>query len=160
MSHNAEFVRTIRPEGSGLYGSGGWQKIHVDLPLLLLLCAACAAGLFILQSASGENGFYVQRQAVFMAMGLVVMLVAAQFSPRFWRRWAFLPYLSGILLLIAVIFVGIGAKGAQRWLDLGVIRFQPSEILKIAGPLMIASYLGNRHLPPGFRHVAISVLLL
>ncbi|MGD9662154.1 MAG: rod shape-determining protein RodA [Porticoccaceae bacterium] len=160
MSHNAEFVRTIRPEGSGLYGSGGWQKIHVDLPLLLLLCAACAAGLFILQSASGENGFYVQRQAVFMAMGLVVMLVAAQFSPRFLQRWAFLPYLSGILLLIAVIFVGIGAKGAQRWLDLGVIRFQPSEILKIAGPLMIASYLGNRHLPPGFRHVAISVLLL
>lgn len=160
MNQQTEFVRSLRTQGSGLYGSSGWQKIHVDLPLLLLLLAACVVGLFVLLAASSDNLFYVERQAVFMGLGFVVMLTAAQFSPRFLERWAFIPYLLGVLLLIAVIFVGVGAKGAQRWLDLGVIRFQPSEILKIGGPLMIASYLGNRHLPPSFLQLLLSMGLL
>ncbi len=156
-----EFVRRMRPEGSGLYGSSdGWRRVHVDLPLLLLLVLLCGAGLFVLYSASGQSVSMVIRQATYMGLGLAVMLVVAQFSPRFMRRWAILPYIVGVLLLIAVDLVGVGAKGAQRWLDLGFMRFQPSEILKIACPLMIASYLGRQHLPPRFPHLCVALALL
>lgn len=157
-----EFVRRMRPDGFGLYGGSntGLRRVHVDLPLLLLLFLICGAGLFILYSASGQSADMVARQGAYMGLGLVVMLTAAQFSPRFMRRWAILPYVVGVLLLIAVDLVGVGAKGAQRWLDLGFMRFQPSEILKIACPLMIASYLGRQHLPPRFLHVCVAMLLL
>jgi rod shape determining protein RodA len=161
VSHSStEFVRIIRSEGSGLYGSGGWHRMHLDLPLLALLSLLCGLGLFVLMSASGQEKFYVERQAIFMGIGLVVMLVSAQLSPRFLQRWAFLPYLAGIGLLVAVIFVGAGAKGAQRWLDLGFFRFQPSEILKVAAPLMLASFLGSRDFPPRFHHLVAAILLL
>jgi rod shape determining protein RodA len=160
-SHTSrEFVRIMRPEGSGLYGSGGWQRFRVDLPLMLLLTILSGVGLFVLLSASGQDVHYVERQAVFMGIGLVVMLISAQFSPRFLQRWAFVPYLAGTVMLVAVIFFGVGAKGAQRWLDLGVFRFQPSEILKVAGPLMLASFLGNRQLPPSFGHLVTAMILL
>src|SRR5690606_6557485 len=157
---DSEFVRRMRPENFGVYGSRGWQRIHLDLPLLLLLLLCCGAGLFVLYGASGHDRHYVERQGVFMALGLVGMMVAAQFNPRFLVRWAVVPYVIGVLLLVAVEFVGTGAKGAQRWLDLGLFRFQPSEILKIACPLMLASYLGTRHLPPSFRQLAIALVIL
>ena len=156
----SEYVRRLRTEGSGLYGGSRWHRIHVDLPLLVLVLVTCGLGLFVLYSASGHNSHHVIRQAIFMGLGLVVMLVAAQVPPRFLRRWAVLPYGVGVLLLIAVVLVGVGAKGAQRWLDLGVIRFQPSEILKIACPLMLASFLGRQHLPPSFRHLLVALVVL
>ena len=158
--HQSEFVRRIQPEGSGVYGAGGWRSLHIDLPLLLLLAIACGAGLFVLYSASGHNTVYVERQAVFMGLGFIAMLVAAQFSPRFLKRWAFLPYLAGLGLLVAVVFVGTGAKGAQRWLDLGFFRFQPSEILKIASPLMVASFLAGRELPPRFLDMLVALVFM
>jgi len=156
----SEFVRRIQPEGSGVYGAGGWQRLHVDLPLLLLLLIACASGLFVLYSASGHNAGYVERQTIFMGLGFFAMLVAAQFSPRFLRRWAFLPYIAGLALLIAVVLVGTGAKGAQRWLDLGFFRFQPSEILKIASPLMLASFLSTRDIPPKLGDLLIALVIM
>jgi rod shape determining protein RodA len=156
----SEFVRRMRPDGSGLYGGSRWQRIHLDLPLLLLVLITCGLGLFVLYSAGGQDSHYVTRQAIFMGLGLVVMVVAAQVPPRFMQRWAVLPYGAGILLLIAVVLVGVGAKGAQRWLDLGFIRFQPSEILKIACPLMLASFLGRQHLPPSFKHLALALAVL
>jgi rod shape determining protein RodA len=157
----SDFVRRLDMGGSALYGERTrWQRIHVDLTLLLLLLALCAAGLFVLYSASGQSEYYVRRQAMWMGGGLVAMLFVAQLTPRFLERWAVLPYAVGVLLLVAVLWLGIEAKGAQRWLDLGVIRFQPSEILKLAGPLMLASYLSKRRLPPVFRHVFWSLVLL
>lgn len=159
-SQSSEFVRIMRPEGSGLYGGGSWRRFHIDVPLFLLLLVLAGVGLFVLMSASGQDVHYVKRQAVYMAIGLVVMLTAAQVNPRFLQRWAFIPYVVGTAMLVAVIFVGTGAKGAQRWLDLGVIRFQPSEILKFAAPLMLASYLGTRNLPPRFKHLVVSLVIL
>src|SRR5690606_17510354 len=111
-------------------------------------------------SASGDNTYYVTRQATFMGLGIVVMLAVAQLSPRLMKRWALPLYLGGILLLLAVELAGVGAKGAQRWLDLGFFRFQPSEILKIACPMMIASYLGRQHLPPNFKHLVCALLVV
>ncbi len=156
-----EYVRRLHTGASGIYSDrSGWQKIHVDIPLVLLLMALAAVGLVVLWSASGQSAYYVKRQGIFLGLGFLVMLTAAQFSPRILQRWAFIPYFTGILLLVAVLFHGADAKGAQRWLDLGFFRFQPSEILRVASPLMLASYLGRRHLPPSVKHMLIALLLI
>lgn len=156
-----EFVRRMDMPGSGLYGHRTpWQRIHLDLPLLLLVTTVCVSGLFVLYSAGGESQYYVRRQGMLMAGGFVAMLVAAQLTPRFLQRWYFLPYALGVVLLVAVLLVGVDSKGAQRWLDLGLFRFQPSEILKIAMPLALAGYLGHRVLPPVFKHVFWSLALM
>ena len=147
--------------GSAIYGAPNqWLKVHLDLPLLLLLVILSMTGLFVLYSASGQSAGYVNRQLIYYGLGLLVMLVTAQIPPRFLERWAFIPYVGGVLLLVGVLFFGIGAKGAQRWLELGGFRFQPSEILKIAVPLMLASYLAKRALPPNFKHVFFSLVFI
>jgi len=89
---------------------------------------------------------------------VLVLLVAAQFNPRFYLRWSPVLYVLGIGLLIAVLLVGVKVKGSQRWLDLpGLPRFQPSEIMKLAAPLMVAWYLNDRALPPRFKHLVVSL---
>jgi rod shape determining protein RodA len=89
------------------------------------------------------------------------MFVIAQIDMHSWRRWAPWLFVIGVLLLLAVPFVGSGAKGAQRWLDLpGLPRFQPSEMMKILVPLMLASYMANRHLPPSNKHLFFSLVFI
>ena len=149
-----DFVRQMDSGSSAFYGaSSHGYKINLDLPLLVLLMALAGAGLFILYSASGQSAYYVNRQLTYFGVGLLMMLVTAQVPPRFLERWAVMPYAGGVVLLVGVLFFGVGAKGAQRWLELGGFRFQPSEILKVAVPLMLASYLARRTLPPSFKHV-------
>lgn len=154
-----DFVRHLQQSGSGIYRKTRWQRLHLDLPLITLLLLLASGGLFVLYSASGQSEYYMRRQVISLIIGFGVMLTAAQVSPRFLRRWAIAPYTVGVVMLVAVIFFGTGAKGAQRWLELGAIRFQPSELLKIAVPLMLASYLSTRSLPPTFKHVVWALLL-
>lgn len=157
----SDFVRRMGSGGSAIYcGPSQWQRIHVDLPLLCLLAVLATAGLIVLYSAGGQNTAYVHRQLIHFGIGLLVMLVVAQVPLRLLDRWAWLPYLMGVLLLLGVLFFGVGAKGAQRWLEIGGFRFQPSEILKIAVPLMLASYLGKRGIPPQFKHVFFALLFI
>ncbi|MBB6522949.1 rod shape-determining protein RodA [Pseudoteredinibacter isoporae] len=139
---------------------GFWQRIHIDIPLLFGLLALTAYGLIVLYSASGETKFYVQRQAVFIALGYVAMFTAAQFKMSFLQRWSPWFYLGGVGLLALVLVMGSGAKGAQRWLSLGGFRFQPSEIIKLAVPMMVAAYLGARVLPPSFKHIVVSLMIV
>ncbi len=139
---------------------GFWQSIHIDIPLLFGLMALTAYGLIVLYSASGETKFYVQRQAVFIALGYVAMFTAAQFKMSFLHRWPPWFYLGGVGLLALVLVMGSGAKGAQRWLSLGGFRFQPSEVIKLAVPMMVASYLGARVLPPSFKHIVVSLMIV
>lgn len=156
-----DFERSLKEHGSSVYGEHkSWLALRVDFPLLFMLLLLMAIGISVLYSASGQDLSYVKRQSVFMGIGMVAMLVVAQFEPRFMRRWAFVVYIGGVGLLIAVVFVGVGAKGAQRWLDLGFFRFQPSEVLKVGVPLMLSSYLGQRVLPPRFKHVFVALLLI
>jgi rod shape determining protein RodA len=122
--------------------------LHLDGPLLLAVLAVCAAGLVVLFSAAGEDVGVFLRQAARVGLGLGVMVLTAQIPPRVWRALAPWLYALGVLLLVAVAIVGDIAMGAQRWLDLGVIRFQPSEIMKIAVPLACAWFLHDRPLPP------------
>ncbi len=153
--HRYDFVRQLNSPGGDRKRS---RAMHVDTPLLLLLLALCGIGLTVLYSASGESIFYVKRQATFMLFGLIVMIAFAQLKPRFWERWSLFIYTAGLLSLVLVLFFGVGAKGAQRWLDFGVTRFQPSELMKLAVPLMVSAYLSNRYLPPSFKHILAATL--
>lgn len=137
-----------------------WQRrALMDPPLTLLLLLTCVVGLLVLYSAGGKDPGLVVRQGVRLGVGLVIMLVLSRIPPAALRRWSGWAYLLGVVLLVAVALFGEG-KGAQRWLDLGVLRFQPSEILKLAVPMTLAAYLHNRVLPLSFRDFSICAVLL
>ncbi|TVP91594.1 MAG: rod shape-determining protein RodA [Pseudomonadaceae bacterium] len=138
-----------------------WQRIHVDPWLLLLLLVLATVATFVLYSASSRSMAMVYRQGAAFAVGLAMMLVIAQFQPRFMQRWVPLAYLAGVLLLVAVLIVGVQAKGAQRWLSIpGLMRFQPSELMKLAMPMMLAWYLGRHTLRPTLLQVMVSLLII
>ena len=111
-----DFVRRIHSPGGDRRGS---RSMHLDIPLLVILAVICLTGLFVLYSASGQSLYLVKRQAVFMLFGFIAMITVAQFPVRFWERWAIVFYIGGLLALVAVMFYGVGAKGAQRWLNSG-----------------------------------------
>ena len=135
------------------------QIIRIDPVLLFGLLMLTLAGLGILYSAGEQSAVLMQKQAIRLAIGFLVMLVVAQIPPQqlyLWTPWIFAV---GVVLLLMVFFAGEVGKGAQRWLKIGV-RFQPSEIMKLATPLMLAWYLSERPLPPGFRSLLISTGLV
>ncbi len=143
------------------------QRLHIDFPLLLGILVLCVIGLVVIYSAGGQDINLVYRQAVKLLIALVGMFVVAQLPPAEIARWSYKLYLVGIILLIVVIFYGDVGKGAQRWLDLKVFRFQPSELMKLSVPMMVAYYLSDKTLPPRFLRVlsvcamiAIPVLLI
>lgn len=137
------------------------ERFHIDGYLLLLLCIIATANLFILYSASGKNMELVNRQAGFFVMGCIFMLVIAQFDPRVMARWVLAPYVFGIILLIIVDINGHHAMGAQRWLNIpGVVRFQPSEFMKIIVPATLAWYISRHSLPASFKHIVVGVVIV
>jgi rod shape determining protein RodA len=137
------------------------EALHIDGPLLLAVLAVCVAGLVVLFSAAGEDVGVFLRQAARVGLAFGVLLVVAQVPPRVLRAASPWLYAVGVLLLVAVALVGDVAMGAQRWLDLGVIRFQPSEIMKIAVPLACAWLVHDRPLPPDLRTLmALTVAIL
>ncbi len=159
MSGN--FDRTLSREDVLRRRASLLQRLHIDGLLLVLLLVLAAGSLFILYSASGKSWDMVIKQATSFGIGLGVMLVIAQFEPRFMARWVPLGYLAVVGLLLAVEFVGYTAMGATRWINIpGVIRFQPSEFMKIIMPMTIAWYLSSRSLPPSIKHTAISLAMI
>ncbi|MCC6136544.1 MAG: rod shape-determining protein RodA [Candidatus Contendobacter sp.] len=133
--------------------------IHLDLPLLFGLLAVSGLGLVVLYSAGQQNQDLMIGQAIRLGLGFVIMLTLAQIPPRYFRFWSPWIYLAGIVLLLAVMVVGDISKGAQRWLDLGVVRFQPSEIMKLAVPMMMAWFFAEKQLPPRWPHLLGGALL-
>jgi len=152
--HSSRAQRTLTVSGRVL------AALHLDGPLLLAVLAVCAAGLVVLFSAAGEDLGVFLRQAARVGLGLGVLVTVAQIPPRVLRAVAPWLYSIGVLLLVAVALVGDIAMGAQRWLDLGFVRFQPSEIMKIAVPLACAWYLHDRPLPPDFRSLTVLAVAL
>lgn len=138
----------------------GWiQWPQLDIPLLLGLLLLMAFGLVVLYSASGESMDVVYRQGTRLGVGLVAMLVLSQVPPHILRIWTPWLYAIGVSLLLATWFAGVG-RGADRWLDLGLFRFQPSEIMKLAVPMMLARYLHPQRLPPAPTAVIVSCAIL
>ena len=136
------------------------DALRVDPVLILLLGLLSVFGVMLLYSASGSDISLMLRQITRLAMALLLLVTVANIPTRILKKVAIWLYLAGILLLLAVMFYGEVGKGAQRWLDLGFIRFQPSEILKLAVPMMVASYLADRNLPVGWKALTVSVILV
>jgi rod shape determining protein RodA len=127
----------------------GWQhRLHLDAPLLLALMAVSGLGLMVLYSAGGEDMDLLGRQLIRLAIAFATMFAVAQIPPRLLLRITPWVFAIGILLLLAVLIGGETSGGAQRWLNLYVIRFQPSEMMKLAVPMMVAWYLADARLPP------------
>jgi len=124
------------------------ERLHLDVVLLTPVLFIMTMGLFVLFSASDGDWDTVTRQIRNFVVGFGVLLVVAQVRLDTVQRWAPALYLAALLLLLLIPFFGVGAKGAQRWLSLGFIRFQPSEIMKIAMPLMVAAWVVRHTLPP------------
>ena len=129
--------------------------LHLDGALFTGLCLLAAIGLVIVFSASGGSSAMLQAQGFKLVLASVVLLMLAQVPVRLIRASAPWLYLIGLLLLLVVAAKGDVAMGARRWLDLGFIRFQPSEIMKIAMPLACAWYLHERPLPPTLMNIIV-----
>ena len=136
------------------------RRLHIDEPLLLGLLAIICFGLVVLYSASGQNLMVVRAQALRFALAIATMIVVANVNPRYLRLFAVPGWAVGVLLLIVVAVVGHVGKGAQRWLDLGFFRFQPSELMKLAVPLACAWYMHERPLPPTFKTLLLPMAFI
>lgn len=156
-----DFLRRLPESGHALRKRDRLQqRLHVDFILLILLLLLVLGGLVVLYSASGQSLATVKRQGIYLLLGLGVMLAAAQIPLHWMQRFAPWAYGGALILLVLVLVMGVGAKGAQRWLSVGGFRFQPAEIMKVAMPVLIAAYFGQRHLPPAFKHVFWSLVLI
>ncbi len=140
---------------------GSWAtRLHIDIPLLVLVLALSAFGLLMLYSATGESVAQIERQSIRLGLAFLLMIGVAQLPPAVLRQWSAPLYLFGLGLLVSVLLFGVQSKGAQRWLDLGLLRFQPSEMLKLALPMMVAWYLSLRPLPPRLLDVFLGIVLI
>ncbi len=136
------------------------QFLHIDPILLVGLLLLSAAGLGILYSAADGSAELVQRQIVRLSIAFAVMFVVAQIPQQTLYLWAPWFFAIGIILLIMVMVAGDVGKGAQRWLNLYVIRFQPSEMMKLVTPMMLAWYLCEKPFPPRISSLLISLALV
>ncbi len=161
MHNKTDFIRRLPDSGAHFSKSESMlRRVHIDLILLLLLVALTIFGLLALYSASGESLSMMKRQLVFYIIAYCAMFTVAQLDMKSLMRWSPWFYGIGIVLLILTYFFGVNAKGAQRWLSLGFIRFQPAEALKIAVPVAVAAYLSVRMLPPKFGQVLLGLLII
>lgn len=159
--NRTDFVRQMPGQSADLARRVSiWQRMHIDPILLLLLLALTVFGLLVLYSAGNQNSAILVRQGRFLLIAYIGMIVIAQFNVERVKRLAPLAYVVGILLLIAVPLVGVGAKGAQRWLSLGGFRFQPSEVMKLVVPMAAAWYFSSRALPPRFKYILVSLVMI
>jgi len=134
--------------------------LHIDGFLLTALVATMVFGLFLLYSASGQSFDRVLNQAVSMLVALIVMWALANLPPQHLMRIAWPSYVLGLLLLLSVALFGEISHGARRWLHIGVARIQPSELMKIAVPMMLAWYFEKRERSMRLSDFAIAAILL
>ncbi|MEY3464510.1 MAG: rod shape-determining protein RodA [Steroidobacteraceae bacterium] len=144
------FARTVSVLGT----------FKLDGPLITGLALIAIFGQVVLYSATGGDPQAIVRGSLRLAIGVALMLMLAQTRPGMLRRWTPVLYAVGLVLLIVVDAIGYIGKGAQRWLDLGFVRFQPSEIMKLAVPMMCAWYLRERSLPPDWRTLLVVATII
>jgi len=148
----SEFKRHLNTEHASFASRRGvFSRLRLDPLLIVLLLALSGYGLAVLYSASGGDTDRVIRQAIYLLIAFAAMLVVAQLSMKTVSALSPLAYGVGVLLLLAVMVMGVEVNGSTRWLSIfGLIRFQPSELMKIAVPLTIAAYLARSPSPPSF----------
>lgn len=132
----------------------------IDLVLIVTLILLLSLGSITLFSASGEDMRMMNNHTIHLILATIIMLIASQLSSEMLNRWSIWIYTFGIIVLILVLIQGSMGKGAQRWLEFGSLRFQPSEVMKLAVPMMIASYFSNKSLPPSFKEIFIASIMV
>ena len=141
--------------------SGGRLLRALEGPLPGALAAIITIGILVVYSASGQNLSVMEHHIANLGIAVAAMVVLARFAtPQYLRLFAPVAYVIGIILLIVVDFTGHVGKGAQRWLDLAFIRFQPSEIMKLAVPMVCAWYMHERPQPPTAKDLLVMGLLI
>ncbi len=139
--------------------SGLSSLFKVDLKLFVLVMLIVIIGLATLFSVSGGDVNLIIKQLIRIAVGLTAMIILAQIHPDNFRLFSPFLYFFGIILLVLTIFFGVG-KSADRWLDFYILRFQPSELMKLFIPLMIASFYSDKALPPKLKNLSIAVIII
>src|SRR5271169_4011082 len=137
------------------------RALGLDGPLTGVLAIIVCIGILVVYSASGQNWKMVEHHLVNIGIAVAALLALAKFAtPQYLRLFAPVAYIVGVLLLVVVDVTGHVGKGAQRWLDIGFMRFQPSEIMKLAVPMICAWYMHERRLPPTFKDLLAMGLLI
>ena len=137
-----------------------WRSLHVDFLLLIFVFLLVNFGLFILFSASNQNIDIMLKQTIWLLVGFLVMFVFSYIPPKIYYQWTPWIFWVGVLLLVGVLIFGNVSNGARRWFDLGFFHLQPSEIMKLAVPMMLAYYFSNKQLPPNFKLLIVALVLL
>lgn len=150
-----DFVRRLPDSGYSYVGNRSLaDRMHLDFLLIFLTLVTCAYGLVILYSAVDKNTALVMSQAIKIGIALAAMVFMAQIPPIFYMRLAPWLYAIGVVLLILVLVAGYSVNGSQRWIRIpGVFNFQPSELMKLVLPMVLAAYFNDRHLPPKAKHL-------
>jgi rod shape determining protein RodA len=137
------------------------RVLGLDGPLTGVLAIIVCIGILVVYSASGQNLKMVEHHLVNIGIAVTALLALAKLAtPQYLRLFAPIAYVIGVLLLIVVDVTGHIGKGAQRWLDIGFMRFQPSEIMKLAVPMMCAWYMHERPLPPTFKDLVVMGIMI
>ena len=139
---------------------GFFFRHHIDTPLLAALIVLMLLSLFILYSASGRDSAMVIRKCIHTAGAIALIVTFAQIPPKYFAKMSFYLYVTGLVLLVLVELFGDISKGAQRWLNLGVVRVQPSEIFKVVMPLAVAAFLSKSPIPPKTINTLISLVIV
>jgi len=157
----SEFQRNLKDSLSDFSSSRGmWRRLRIDSVLLVLLSVIAVFGLAVLYSASGGDETRVFRQAVYLGVAFFVMFLIAQFPVKTIQALAPIAYFVGVILLGLVLAYGVEVNGSRRWLDVfGLIRFQPSELMKIAVPLTVAAYLARVPAPADLRQLLTAAVI-
>ncbi len=156
MISNSKNMFEFRSKGSGAFLM---QLLKLDGLLLFLISLISLIGVFVLYSASNESLEVLSRQLLRILIAFTALIITSQLSIDFIRRISPWGFFSGLLLLLLVLFSGDIGQGAQRWLNLGV-RFQPSEVMKLAVPMMVAWYLYDKKIPPTGKQMLIIFILI
>jgi len=136
------------------------QILKIDPILLLQTCIMTSIGLLILFSASNMEFIYIKKQAIHYLLGFAVMLLIPQIKIKYLKMIGIGTFLACSILLVLVVFFGTEHKGAQRWLNIGIIEFQPSELMKLALPMMMAFYLSKGLMPIKPMQFAIAAIMI
>lgn len=136
------------------------EFLRIDPFLLMLLLVMMGISCLLLYSVGGGDLGLLMRQIIRFGVAFCAMLIVAQIPMHILKMWTPVFYAIAVLMLLAVLLVGTKSMGATRWLNLGLFRFQPSEIMKLLAPMMVAFYLSERSLPPRIKHIAVSLLIM
>ena len=154
------FIQKLNANQNNVKYRSFWQYLHMDIPLLISIFLVLGLGLIILYSASTKNIGAIERQLLRIGLSCIIMFVFAQIPPIIYQRWAIWLYITGVLLLSAVLIFGHIGKGAERWLNLGIVRFQPSEMMKLAIPMFLAWYCHKTHLPLTIKSIVFALVII